>query len=942
MLGLIGVLICLPLYLFQAIRQQSRLFVWFSFVTLSIGAAFFIQIFNPKVDLFYLGIVIFNGLLLLSYYRTKNMKGLTLFTKELPIYAQGNLILSTLLLLLFYESAVFYSFNVILTAILYLAMIYIGKRNEYHFVFTLLILYGIYQLIEHSFLESADVMLYALVGFLFIGLQSVDRLQNSYMRKAFQLTSGAVSFCAFVFITYKGLILRYDDPSWLLVLGYLLISVNYIYLANLSRYRIFGFLAPFFLAAAGLYSMSLFYTNPSAETVMVHLFITGLLLYAGGYYWNTWKITKSIQTGSLVVSFGPMMLSLLLGLFNEQWWLESSLLIVLGVVDLSIYQKGKWKWLRHTGALLSPVTWGMGLLALYPQFARNDFYEEIFAAPFHTATVAIMILIIHLLWKKKGAEVLEKMAFWTGVSFYGIALLLLLAATVNELFVRSGLLIGAIGVLYLIFKRTAEETIWPLISVFTLGAYLSIAEAFPVQGMLQWLPGAILLILIADTLGKKDVVVQRAYFYLAHIYLPIALLYTVFEQGNEPVLYVIALFVYVYSVFTRKQEWEIRTFLYVGFTHLPFLYIALVDTLALQDEAYTYTGFAASIVMFGLWFVLDEKWKERIRWYVVPFAVVGLFPFIIESNEMKLLPFSVGLFYAILLLYVLHQSGWQLFTFVPLVIVQMMVILLPIETIEMKTIVYVGAAILMLTAGISIHRMLYSLSSKQMTEKHIDWYSVTAFLIVLTLYQDLTLTSLWADELRALFICCFFAIQIRRVPAGVSTKVVKSITALSLLVPYYTLLHHIEINEYIVTEAYVLPWIAVTIYLSKRTWDQSKQIMSFIEWSVLSVVAAILVGDALISNTIYDAIIAGGLSLASVLAGFFYRIKSYFLIGCSVLLLNLLLQTRPYWGNMPWWAYLLIAGATLISVASFYEWQKQNKTDEGETLLQIKKQQLIA
>ena len=223
--------------------------------------------------------------------------------------------------------------------------------------------------------------------------------------------------------------------------------------------------------------------------------------------------------------------------------------------------------------------------------------------------------------------------------------------------------------------------------------------------------------------------------------------------------------------------------------------------------------------------------------------------------------------------------------------------------------------------------MLYSLSSKQMTEKHIDWYSVTAFLIVLTLYQDLTLTSLWADELRALFICCFFALQVRRVPAGVPTKVVKSITALSLFVPYYTLLHHIEINEYIVTEAYVLPWIAVTIYLSKRTWDQSKQIMSFIEWSVLSVVAAILVGDALISNTIYDAIIAGGLSLASVLAGFFYRIKSYFLIGCSVLLLNLLLQTRPYWGNMPWWAYLLIAGATLISVASFYEWQKQNKNE---------------
>ena len=941
-LGLIGVLICLPLYFIQAKRQHSRLFVWFSFITLSIGAAFFIQVFNPKVDLFYLGIVIFNGLLLLIYARTKSVKGFVLFTKELPIYAQGNLILSTLFLLFFYESEVFYSFNVIVTAFLYLAMIYIGKRKEYHFVFTLLIIYGIYQLIEHSFLESADVMLYALVGFIFIGLQSVDRLQNPYMRKVFQLTSGAVSLCAFIFITYKGLILRYDDPSWLLVLGYLLISVNYIYLANLSRYQIFGFLAPFFLAAAGLYSMSLLYTNPSAETVMIHLFATGLLLYAAGYYWNTWRVTKRIQTGSLVVSFGPMMLSLLLGLLNEEWWLESSLLVVLGMVHLSIYQKGKWKWLRHTGALLSSVTWGLGLLALYPLFARNDLYEEIFAAPFHTAIVAIVILVIHLLWKKKGAHVLEKMAFWTGVSFYGLALLLLLAATVDELFVRSGLLIGAIGVLYLIFKRTAEETLWPLISTFTLGAYLSIAEAFPVEGMFQWIPGAVLLILIADTLGKKDAVVQRSYFYLAHIYLPLALIYTIFEQGNEPILYVIALFVYVYSVLTRTIEWEIRTFLYVGFTHLPFLYIALVDTFALQGEVYTYTGFVASMVMFGLWFVLDAKWKERIRWYAVPFAVGGLIPFIIEYNEINLLPFSVGLLYATLLLYVLHQSGWQLITFVPLFFVQIMVSLLPIETIEVKTVTYIGVAVVMLTAGILIHGPFYSLKSKRMTEKHVDWYAVIAFLIVLNLYQDLTLPSFWADELRALFIFGFFALQVRRVPAGVPEKVLKSVTALSLLVPYYTLLDHIDINEYIVTEVYVLPWIALSIYLSKRTWNQTKQVMSFIEWGVLSVVAAILVGDALISNTIYDAIIAGGLSLASVLAGFFYRIKSYFIIGCSVLLLNLLLQTRPYWGNMPWWAYLLIAGATLISVASFYEWQKQNKNDEGNTLLQVKKQQLLA
>jgi hypothetical protein len=51
-----------------------------------------------------------------------------------------------------------------------------------------------------------------------------------------------------------------------------------------------------------------------------------------------------------------------------------------------------------------------------------------------------------------------------------------------------------------------------------------------------------------------------------------------------------------------------------------------------------------------------------------------------------------------------------------------------------------------------------------------------------------------------------------------------------------------------------------------------------------------------------------------MLAGTFFRIKAYFFVGSGVLLLNVLLKTRPYWGNLPWWAYLLIAGSLLITV----------------------------
>lgn len=89
------------------------------------------------------------------------------------------------------------------------------------------------------------------------------------------------------------------------------------------------------------------------------------------------------------------------------------------------------------------------------------------------------------------------------------------------------------------------------------------------------------------------------------------------------------------------------------------------------------------------------------------------------------------------------------------------------------------------------------------------------------------------------------------------------------------------------------------------------------------------------SNTIYDALIVGTLSLASMLGGMFYQLKSFFFIGSGVLLLNVFIQTKPYWGNMPWWGYLLIAGSILITVASYNEWHKQKTSDGKQTLISI-------
>ena len=172
-------------------------------------------------------------------------------------------------------------------------------------------------------------------------------------------------------------------------------------------------------------------------------------------------------------------------------------------------------------------------------------------------------------------------------------------------------------------------------------------------------------------------------------------------------------------------------------------------------------------------------------------------------------------------------------------------------------------------------------------------------------------------------------------------SIVKTMTAISVLLPYYTLLSQFELNHYIETELYTLPFIVLTIFLSRGTWKEYKKVMTLIQWIVLLLVTFIIVSDALSSNTVYDAIIVGILSLASIISGMHYRVKAYFFIGIGVLLLNVFLQTKPLWGNFPWWGYLIIAGLTLMGFASFNEWQKQKTDSPKKSFLKIKKEQLL-
>jgi hypothetical protein len=184
--------------------------------------------------------------------------------------------------------------------------------------------------------------------------------------------------------------------------------------------------------------------------------------------------------------------------------------------------------------------------------------------------------------------------------------------------------------------------------------------------------------------------------------------------------------------------------------------------------------------------------------------------------------------------------------------------------------------------------------------------------------------------------------QIKRVPKGLPFSIAKSFTGLSLLIPYYTLIGKLHdlfyvstIYRLIETELYLFPWIVLVIALSKNVWKGYEHITSKVEIGVLIIVSFILCKELTVINQLKEGLLLGVLSLVSIISGMQFKKKSFFFVGSGVLIFNMFVQTRDFWGSLPWWIYLLVAGMILIGTASLNEMQKNKK------IIKINKQALL-
>ncbi|MBT2688204.1 hypothetical protein J7I93_08420 [Bacillus sp. ISL-47] len=943
-LGAAGSFLVVPIYSILAKKLSSRLFVWLAYIALSTSAGYTLAAFELEKDGFYLGLMLFNALLAAFYHKIKNREDLKLFSKELVYFAQINLVLSTILMLAFFNSHVFYSVNILVTAAIYLSMVYVTGKKEFHFVFSLLFVYGAYQLIEHSVLVVAAPVFYALVGTGFLLVPRVMDHHDSW-EKVFRVTSSIVSILAFLYISVEGILLRMNEPSAALLLAYIMIAVQFIYLAKVMANRLFAYLAPIFIASALFEIMLMLDRAIDFKNFILPVFFIGFVLFISMGYLVKHHMLKVIESSSRDVGNSIMVFSILVAIGLLDWMAAGTMLLIFSFVLFLIKNVEKRNFYTDAAPWAIPLTIGFSFMFFGEELREsNRFYHDSLGMAMNTVLASAVLLLFTYLLKMKKKPAASH-AFFIAQGFYSISIFTAIVLPINGVWMRPAVLIGGVAMYLALYYVIKQKWVPFIAAAVSLLAYFSIINSLNLKGVndeyfnwIQFPLGAFILLANAYFLLKRDSVLANGLSWVGHVYLPFGLFLTLFiYRENSLLSFLGALAVYWISSKVSRKEWKVKGFLYSAF--LALFMAVLTGMYHIWDGEYSeFASLLVSCIIFAFWLNADQADKQRSILFLIPWSIVGILAFL-SAYPFGWVPYVVSVLYAAGLIAYLHRLKLDILSGFPLFLIligTMKFLYINQISPEVKILTAAGFGLTLALIGKTIY---YRILSFEGNRKQVDSQTFIAFLFILSIYL-FPAVSLWAKVIPGLLISMLIFWQRKRIPSTHSW-VAKLLSGVVLLEPYYTFLRNIEISALITRELYVLPWIALIIFTRKIFKGRYGKLTNRLQWAVLIIVSLLLVQDGLASNTVYDALIVGTLSLFSMLAGTFFRIKAYFFVGSGVLLLNVLLQTRPYWGNLPWWAYLLIAGSLLITVASYNEWQKQKTAKGEETFISLWKNNII-
>jgi hypothetical protein len=831
LLGAIGATLCIPVYIYSANKYKYRFFIWLVFVAFSLDICFIIAATHVKIDIFYFGLVVYNSMLLLAHRRLSKLEKYQMFTNELDRFIQVNLTVTTLFMLIFYSNKALNGFNLILTALMYISLVFARNgKSKYSYVFTALLVYGLYQLVENTGLVYFNALIYALVGFVFIGLSQNAR--EEHLKEIFNNLSGIISAGYFIFITLRPAFIQ-DENSVIMLLAYLLIACNYIYLAGKSGDRVFRYLAPIFIIASGFQSHKVLKSINMNIQSEIYMFSFAILMFILLYYKNKWKVLESIKTSSGLASILLMMWSIRESFSSSNSLIPPILLMVFTGVLYLIFKMSTAKNLKTLLKYIIPISFYIGLVAFYNTIFKLFFnesynaYEIFYNKSFH-AWVSIIILFM-------------------------------------------------VGMLIKRYEREIESGI----------------------------------------------------FIVSHALMPLVVFVASILKNDCPIIYLIPSLIYVYSIkrFISEEEWKIKLFLYMSFMGMTASIYSIFNYFDLGIISRYYVLPVAAMIILLIWFWTKDVWKRRVALFLIPFTLYGILglnsadKFVINYDAIY---FLTDVLLISTVLYLNHKEKFRSINIIPLYLFLDMLGI--INDTKLTYIILLSATAIGLSLiGNKTSDKLYGIDEEEkgfdtIGAVFIDWYTVFAVIMVCTAFSSsLQTTNITLRLTPGLILVCLLFTQIKRVKEGVASRIVKTVTLLSTLIPYYTLIDYVKHPDIIHVDLIVFPYVVFCIILSKKVWIEKKESMRILEYIVLCGVSLILFQETLIYSRIGDALILGIAALAAVILGTQYRKKSFFFIGIVTLLLNVFIWTREFWRRLPWWAYLLLAGLILIGYASYNE-----------------------
>ncbi|UOR10465.1 SCO7613 C-terminal domain-containing membrane protein [Halobacillus amylolyticus] len=719
----------------------------------------------------------------------------------------------------------------------------------------------------------------------------------------------------------------------LLFLSYLIVALNYGVLSYLVKQQVFQYLTPVFIFAAAWQ----LWVVAVSDFVSIELFLftvaSAFLLYFGLWAKHRWFLP--IKESSFYTSVIIMIICIGFSAQTNQYGETAAMLFALGIWAYLAFKKSNVKEVMDTAVWAQPLSWFTAMVPVYFLLVEHiDGLRNVYGEAAHFAVTGLLLLAISEGFSRAKEEDFSMSTFYIGQSSYALSIFFLLNGTgVKADWMRAIILAAGIAVFIWLVRRSNVSQLWIVVSLTVLAFYVSLLPLLTLHELpdilMFMIAAPVLLIAIGSLGGKKWPDMNPYFFWLAHgsmvILTAIILLELTISMRLTPFILIVPIAVYVYSSLVKRQEWQVKVFLYASFTTLFFLITNIGGYYDIfQAVPAPYSFMITSVVLSLIWLGLPVLWRRRVDWYLIPFSLIGVYTIIYQPDLLQAADLVPIIAYVALTSFFILYRKWSWVNVLPLLAILSM-------WEEYRMIIDRQVMLVLLIASFAVLVVMGRLMYSHLVEKEKNSIILDSFTWVALLYIPFFATFLqvnmtvWLQIVPYLLLSLWFMLNRLRSGIQIAAAIFETLSVLSIYPAYLLVIY--EYSELwtnlIQAELEVLPLIGVMVYLRQRTWVDYRRIINYVQLCLLLGISAYLVVDAIFSHTIWDAWIIGSLSLLSMIVGMQLRIKAYFFVGMGVLIFNVIYQTRPYWGNMPWWFYLLVAGLLLIGIASYNEWQKQ-------------------